>query len=163
MRNQDKEEYPGGFRSHRPLDHSTAHRPAGTIHPDILSVTSYIPCSSIRQQLTEMTSREVRMLNPDLDVYPRGLSSGRPRHNSTTLTPQGTTHPDISSITIYQNTTSQTLGPFYRAAQSFYESPLGRGIGTTMNTGLNSHSACLRTTQRRTSSKGNMTGYIVSY
>ena len=83
-----------------------------------------------------MTNREVRMLNPELDEYPGGLRSGRPRHNSTALAPPGTTQPDISSITPYQNTPDHTPGPLNRTEQSFYESPLGRGIGTTIQPGL---------------------------
>ena len=77
------------------------------------------------------------MLNPDLEEYPGGLRSGRPRHNSTTLAPPGIAQPDISSITVHQNTPDHTPGPFNRTAQSFYESPLGRGIGTSIQPGLN--------------------------
>ena len=84
-----------------------------------------------------MSNREIRMLNPDLEEYPGGLRSGRPRHNSTTLAPPGIAQPDISSITVHQNTPDHTPGPFNRTAQSFYESPLGRGIGTSIQPGLN--------------------------
>ena len=86
-----------------------------------------------------MSNREVRMLNPDLEEYPGGLRSGRPRHNSTALAPPGTAQPDISSITAYQNTPDHTPGPLNRTAESFYESPLGRGIGTTIQPGQFRH------------------------